>query len=133
MIPPLLLRRMLATLGVARVHTGDGLTEATGVCTITRAGDPLDLVAESSGRAITGVDVRIVDDALAPVAAGERGQILVRGPGIIRGYLDDPDTAARRSSTHDPTIDPSSRGSAPATSAGSTTTGTSGSSTGSRT
>ena len=61
------------------------------MCTITRAGDPLDLVAESSGRAITGVDVRIVDDALAPVATGERGQILVRGPGVMRGYLDDPE------------------------------------------
>ena len=61
-IPPALLRRMLATLGLGQVHAGYGLTEATGVCTITRAGDPLDLVAESSGRAIDGVEVRIVGD-----------------------------------------------------------------------
>jgi HIP---CoA ligase len=90
-IPPALLRRMFDTLGLEQVHAGYGLTEATGVCTITRADDPLDLVAESSGRPVDGVDVRIVDGDHETLPAGERGQILVRGPGVMRGYLDDPD------------------------------------------
>jgi acyl-CoA synthetase (AMP-forming)/AMP-acid ligase II len=93
-IPPPLLRRMYATLGLERVHAGYGLTEATGVCTITRAGDPLDLVAESSGRAVDGVELEIVDGQRARVATGERGEILVRGPGVMRGYLDDPEATA---------------------------------------
>src|SRR5204862_11689 len=88
-IPPPLLRRMLTTLGLERVHAGYGLTEATGVCTITRAGDPLELVAESSGRAVEGVDVRIVDEEGAPVPSGRRGEIHVRGPGVMHGYFDD--------------------------------------------
>jgi HIP---CoA ligase len=90
-IPPPLLRRMLAALGLERVHAGYGLTEATGVCTITRAGDPLDLVAESSGRAVDGVELRIAGEGRRPVPAGERGEILVHGPGVMRGYLDDPE------------------------------------------
>jgi len=94
-IPPPLLRRMLTTLGLERVHAGYGLTEATGVCTITRAGDPLELVAESSGRAVHGVDVRIVDEGGAPVPSGRRGEIHVRGPGVMRGYFDDDDATGQ--------------------------------------
>ena len=57
---------------------------------MTRPGDPVDVVAETSGRPIAGVDVRIIDEAGAQVAAGERGQIVVQGIGLMRGYLDDP-------------------------------------------
>jgi len=84
-IPPALVRRVQATLTLDAVHAGYGLTEATGVCTITRAGDPLAVVTRTSGRAIPGVEVRI-RDAQAP---GEEGEILVRGPGVMRGYLED--------------------------------------------
>ena len=89
-IPPALVVRMKETLGLDAVHAGYGLTEATGVCTITRADDPLELVTRTSGRAIPGVEVRI-RDAKTP---GDEGEILVRGPGVMRGYLDDPDATA---------------------------------------
>jgi len=89
-IPPALVRRMQATLTLDAVHAGYGLTEATGVCTITRAGDPLDVVTRTSGRPIPGVEVRI-RDAHEP---GDEGEILVRGAGVMRGYLDDPDATA---------------------------------------
>jgi acyl-CoA synthetase (AMP-forming)/AMP-acid ligase II len=82
---------MVGTLGVRHVHAGYGLTETTGVCTITRADDPLDLVAESSGRPITGVEIRIVDPGGEGVPSESRGEILVRGPGTMAGYLDDED------------------------------------------
>jgi acyl-CoA synthetase (AMP-forming)/AMP-acid ligase II len=89
-IPPALVVRMQETFGLDAVHAGYGLTEATGVCTITRADDPLELVTRTSGRAIPGVEVRI-RDAHAP---GDEGEILVRGPGVMRGYLDDPAATA---------------------------------------
>jgi HIP---CoA ligase len=93
-IPPPLLRRTVTTLGLDHVHAGYGLTETTGVCTITRADDPLDLVAESSGRPVDGVELRIVDDGGRACPPRERGEILVRGPGTMAGYLDD-DEATR--------------------------------------
>lgn len=94
-IPPALVVRMRDTLGLDAVHAGYGLTEATGVCTITRAGDPLDLVTRTSGRPVPGVEVRVVDpDTRATVPAGTPGEIHVRGPGVMRGYLDDPAATA---------------------------------------
>jgi acyl-CoA synthetase (AMP-forming)/AMP-acid ligase II len=82
---------MYSVLGLELVVTAYGLTEATGVCTMTRAGDPVAVVAETSGRPIPGVDVQIVDASGEPLAAGERGEIAVRGIGMMRGYLDDPE------------------------------------------
>jgi acyl-CoA synthetase (AMP-forming)/AMP-acid ligase II len=90
-IPPTLVRDMLGVLGLGLVVTAYGLTETTGVCTMTRPGDPIEVVAETSGRPIEGVDVRIVDESGATVAPGSRGEIAVRGIGVMRGYLDDPD------------------------------------------
>jgi HIP---CoA ligase len=89
-IPPALVQRMKQTLGLDAVHTGYGLTEATGVCTITRADDPLDLVTRTSGRPIPGMEVRIAG-ATQPL---DEGEIEVRGAGVMLGYLDDPDGTA---------------------------------------
>jgi acyl-CoA synthetase (AMP-forming)/AMP-acid ligase II len=88
-IPPTLVRDMRDVLGLEVVVTAYGLTETTGVCTMTRPEDPAKVVAETSGRPIAGVDVRIVDEAGDPVPPGERGEILVGGIGIMKGYLDD--------------------------------------------
>lgn len=96
-IPPALVTRMQETLGLHAVHAGYGLTEATGVCTITRADDPLEVVTRTSGRPIPGVEVRIVDphDPVAtPLPTGVEGEIRVRGAGVMRGYLDDPAATA---------------------------------------
>ena len=88
-IPPALVRRMKDGLRLDAVHAGYGLTETTGVCTMTRADDPLELVTQTSGRAIPGVEVRIDTDS--PDGDGE---ILIRGVGVMRGYLEDPDATA---------------------------------------
>ena len=93
-IPPTLVRDMLHVLGLQVVVTAYGLTETTGVCTMTRPGDPIGVVAETSGRPIEGVDVQIVDESGVPVAVGSRGEIAVRGIGLMAGYLDDPDATA---------------------------------------
>jgi HIP---CoA ligase len=93
-IPPTLVRDMLHVLGLRLVVTAYGLTETTGVCTMTRRGDPIDVVAETSGRPIQGVDVRIVDESGAPLPPGSRGEIAVRGIGLMGGYLDDPEATA---------------------------------------
>jgi acyl-[acyl-carrier-protein]-phospholipid O-acyltransferase/long-chain-fatty-acid--[acyl-carrier-protein] ligase len=43
------------------------------------------------GRPIPGVSVKIVDpDSYAPLAPGERGLLLVKGPNVMKGYLNDP-------------------------------------------
>ena len=43
------------------------------------------------GRAVTGREARIVDEADTPVPTGVTGQIVVRGDGMMTGYLRDPE------------------------------------------
>ena len=48
----------------------------------------------SSGRAIPGVEVRVVDDDGAEVPRGEPGEIVVRGYNVMREYFEDPERTA---------------------------------------
>lgn len=111
-VPPPLLRDLSRLLGVTDVINAYGLTEATGVCMMTRRGDPLELVCKTVGTAIDGVQLRIASPAAAPGdrsaadapagtadrdrAAGtaEIGEIEVRGRNVMAGYLDDPSATA---------------------------------------
>lgn len=88
-VPPILIRRMHDELGFASVFSGYGMTEC-GVIAMTREADPLERVTDSCGRAVTGIEIKCVDDDGAELPAGEAGEILVRGLGVTRGYLDDP-------------------------------------------
>jgi acyl-CoA synthetase (AMP-forming)/AMP-acid ligase II len=55
-----------------------------------RPGDDPERVASTSGRATAGFEVRIAGPDGAPRPAGEAGEILLRGPNVMLGYLDDP-------------------------------------------
>jgi len=87
-VPEELVKRMRSELGFAEVITAYGLTECTGLATACRPGDPDEVIALTSGRAVDGVEVRV----LAPV--GEPGEVLVRGYGVTRGYWEDPEATA---------------------------------------
>src|SRR6202022_3586666 len=57
--------------------TGYGLTESTGIVSVTRPGDDAHLIATTVGRAVEGVDVMISDDLGGEAAAGQAGGIFV--------------------------------------------------------
>jgi HIP---CoA ligase len=78
-VPVALVERMQSELSFDTVLTAYGLTEAP-VVTMCRPGDDPRVVATTSGRAATGFEVRTSD----------AGEILVRGPNLMLGYLDDP-------------------------------------------
>src|SRR6266700_7191516 len=79
-VPVALVERMRRELSFETVLTAYGLTEAV-VATMCRPGDAAELVANTSGRSAAGFDVR----------TGERDEILLRGPNLMLGYLDDPE------------------------------------------
>ena len=72
---------------------GYGLSECTVVCTL----NPLHGVrkAASVGLAVPGVDVGVVDEAGQPLPAGQAGEVVVRGPNVMRGYLRRPEESAQ--------------------------------------
>jgi HIP---CoA ligase len=83
-IPVELVRRIHGELPFQTLMTGYGLTEAGNV-TLSRPGDSFEDVATTAGLPCDGVEVRIADD----------GEVLVRGYGVMQGYLDDPAATAQ--------------------------------------
>jgi len=88
-VPVELVGRMRRDIGFDTVLTGYGLTEATGVSTLCRDGDDPETIAATSGRAIPGVDVRVVDDEGRDVPPGTAGEVVVSGYTLMKGYFDD--------------------------------------------
>jgi long-chain acyl-CoA synthetase len=43
---------------------------------------------------VFGVEVRCLDDHDRPVGPGERGEVVVRGPNVMKGYFENPDATA---------------------------------------
>jgi acyl-CoA synthetase (AMP-forming)/AMP-acid ligase II len=92
-VPPELIRRLLDRVGLERMINAYGLMEGT-VVSMTRPEDPVEVIAGSTGRAVPGVSLRIVDDDGRDLPVGERGEILVGGYGVMPGYWQDPDRTA---------------------------------------
>jgi surfactin family lipopeptide synthetase A len=46
--------------------------------------------------AVRDVQTYILDSNRRPVAAGERGELYIGGPGLARGYLNRPDLTAEK-------------------------------------
>jgi len=66
------------------IAEGYGLTEASPVVCF----NPISGVRkpDSIGIAVAGTEIRLVDDAGQPVADGQPGELLVRGPQVMQGY-----------------------------------------------
>ncbi|CBL46320.1 Acyl-CoA synthase [gamma proteobacterium HdN1] len=89
-IPVEMIRQMKKRLGFEVVITAYGLTECCGVVSMCRANDSAELIATTSGRAISGIEVRCVDPENNEVARGEPGEIVVRGFNVMKGYFENP-------------------------------------------
>ncbi|GAQ52151.1 FadD3 family acyl-CoA ligase [Streptomyces acidiscabies] len=99
-VPLRLVERLRDELGVATVLTAYGLSEASGIVTMCRRGDEPEVIATTSGRAIPGTEVRVVDAAGRALPSGEPGEVLVRGFNVMLGYYGE-DAATREAVTPD--------------------------------
>ena len=87
-MPVEVLRRFESTFGV-RVLEGYGLSETAPVVAFNQLHRPSK--PGTVGFPIFGVDVRCVNDDGRPVAAGERGEVVVRGPSVMKCYYNRPE------------------------------------------
>ena len=88
-VPPILIKRMREELGIKNVTTAYGLTECGGCATLCEPADDVETVANTCGKALPGTEVRCVDEQGQTVAAGEAGEVLLRGYHIMQGYFED--------------------------------------------
>jgi O-succinylbenzoic acid--CoA ligase len=90
-IPPVLVERCLARrIPAAPTY---GLTEAASQVATLRP-DELRDAGDTAGTALADTELCIAREDGSRAAPGEPGQILVRGPQVMRGYLDRPEETA---------------------------------------
>jgi acyl-CoA synthetase (AMP-forming)/AMP-acid ligase II len=94
-VPVELVRQMREQLNFEVVVTAYGLTESCGVVSICRADDSAERISHTSGRAMDGVEIKLVDGAGDEVPVGSEGEIWCRGFNVMQGYLDNPEETAR--------------------------------------
>jgi long-chain acyl-CoA synthetase len=86
-------RQIDAAFANAAPGTGWGMTETNGIGTVIGGADYL-ARPTSAGRCLAVLDLKVVDETGAEVPPGERGELLVRGTSMFRGYWNRPELNA---------------------------------------
>jgi len=94
-VPLPLLRAFKAAQPHVKVIQGYGLTETSPLITLVEP-EKAETKMGSIGRAVPGVEVKVVNDSGAEVAAGEPGEVVTRGPHVMKGYFRHPEATAER-------------------------------------
>jgi HIP---CoA ligase len=89
MVPVPLVERMQGELTFETILTAYGLTEAV-VVTMCLPGDDAQTICATSGCAAAGFEILIAGADGQEKEPGDDGEILLRGPNVMVGYLDDP-------------------------------------------
>jgi long-chain acyl-CoA synthetase len=76
-----------------KIYEGYGLTECSPVCVENPFGGKTK--AGSIGLPIPGFKARIVDDSDREVESDQAGELIVKGPGVMKGYLNRPEETAK--------------------------------------
>jgi len=87
LLPLELSREFERTFGI-KLLEGYGVTETAPVISVNT---PDDFRLGTAGKPLPNVEVKIVDDDGNELPPGERGEILIRGPNVMKGYLNRPD------------------------------------------
>ncbi len=90
-MPVEVMRQFSDTFGV-RVLEGYGLSETSPVAAFNHIDKPSKI--GTVGQPLWGVDIICADDDGNPVPTGEKGEILIRGNNVMKGYYKRPDATA---------------------------------------
>ena len=89
-MPVEVLKELQQRLPSLRLWNFYGQTEVAPLATVLKPEDQM-RKAGSAGKAAINVEVRIVDDDMHDVAAGEIGEVVHRSPQLLSGYFNDPE------------------------------------------
>lgn len=97
--PAPLMRRAVNEMNLTELTICYGLTEGSPVMAQTHADEDFEHKTTTVGRAMPGIDVRIVDPAAMPdrlveMPPGKPGEVVCRGYNIMKGYYNMPEATA---------------------------------------
>ncbi len=92
-IPTDLVRRIDDGLSEGRPGVGYGLTETAGIATAI-SNEFYVANPSSVGPLVPCMEARVVDEDGSTLDPGQRGELLLRGPNVMKGYLNRPDATA---------------------------------------
>lgn len=85
---PELIERFRQMVGVPIIPVW-GSTETSGIAIANTLGEPI--IPGSVGKPCISYEVKIVDESGSEVETGETGEMIFKGPAVVRGYYKDPD------------------------------------------
>ncbi|BBB89966.1 MAG TPA: AMP-binding protein [Methylomusa anaerophila] len=89
------MKKVVEKMGMREITITYGQTEASPGITMTRTDDPLELRVATVGRALTNVEVKIVDPETGrEVPPGVQGELFSRGYNTMKGYYKMPEATA---------------------------------------
>jgi len=86
--------RALELFPTAELTEGYGMTECCGGVAYVDSGHRREKLG-SVGLAVQGMEIIVAGPDDQPLATGETGEILLRGPKVCAGYIDDPEATAK--------------------------------------
>jgi len=90
-----IMRKVIDRMGAEQMTIAYGQTEASPVVTQTDVDDPIELRVETVGRAIPGVEVKIIDPVSGEeLGDNQQGEFCSRGHVVMLGYYGDPEATA---------------------------------------
>jgi fatty-acyl-CoA synthase len=93
--PVQVMRQVMERMNMREITICYGLTEGSPVMTQTRVDDDIRRKTETVGRAMPGIEVRVVDpETNLPVPAGVQGEVCCRGYNVMKGYYNNPKATA---------------------------------------
>jgi len=90
-----LMKRVTHEMGASEITIGYGQTEASPLVTQTVTDDPIELRVGTVGRALPGVEIKIIDsESGREMSDGQSGELCSRGHVVMLGYFNMPQKTA---------------------------------------
>jgi len=91
-----LMKRVMNEMHIGELVIAYGQTETSPVCTMSDAGDSIEVRVNTVGRAMPETEIKIVSlDTGKIMPIGEQGEICVHGFTLMKGYDGDPESTAQ--------------------------------------
>lgn len=86
------MKAVVGKMGIDQITIAYGQTESSPVITQTRIHDPIELRVSSVGRALSNVEIKIIDPTTnEEVPCGVQGELCTRGYHVMKGYYKNPE------------------------------------------